>query len=312
MDYLLDRKTRVNTDSEFNSLYRWSLSEFDDEGAKIDGDWVPFTWSQWFTATSLNLDKYLSIENENEVGNDDTQLGDRACVSSTKSVISGMLVSGYTRDGCHLEDQVRYSLFGTSRHVTEFHLTINQIDKGGKESCTLFAIPSYAFEGKTMRTEIEPDYIGFDVNMDRENFQHLASLIEAKAITSVSLLVRGVYGVYSHWTPTIVTSAAKVLSKDCNIENAEEASNITIPYVGEVREFQMSVSSKTLLYNLQQSKSANEDYEDRVILDRPLDSRGSFDDQAFGRELCSLKEEAKGLKFLLWLIVGVLILALLK
>ncbi len=312
MDYLLERKIRVSADSEYENLYSWSLYEVDDKGVKIDGDWVPFAWSQSFTAKNIELHKRLSIEEETDDKDTDADADERKYVSTTKRVISGTLVSGFVRNGRDIEDQVRYSLFGTSRQVTEFHLTINEVEKGGKESCTLLAIPSYESEGKIMLTETEPDYIGFDVYLDQDRFNCLVSLIEKKAITNLSLLVSRVYGIYSHWTPTIATSTAKVLSKDCDIENVGDANNIKIPYVGKVSAFHVSFSSKTHLYQSQRDDDVDQDYGSPGILESLQNVRSSFDDAALGRELRSLMNEVKGVKVLLWLIVAALLLALLK
>lgn len=308
MDYLLERKIKVSTESEFEILYKWSLIEVDDNNVKTNGDWVPFTWRLWFTATSVGVHTKLSIE-DNQKNEED--IDKHKSTSAQIKCISGKLVSGYVRDGSELQGKVRYSMFGTSRIVTEFNLSIKEADEDEIEGCTLYAFPSYKFEGAELQTEIEPDCIGFDVRVSKNKLSELVSLIESKAVNNVGLNVSGVDGIYSHWTPTIVTSTAKVLSRDHDVVNKEDV-DIEIPYVWNVREFNLTFSSKKELYKLAQGDDSYDAHASSVTPE-PVnnDWRGS-DERDFLKNFSPLTKEIKSVKTLLWFVLGAVVFTLLR
>src|SRR6185312_16026297 len=62
LDYQLDRKVRFVDESEYKSLYKWSLQEFDETGKKIGQPQVPWSWSLPFTATEVSLSESLKLE----------------------------------------------------------------------------------------------------------------------------------------------------------------------------------------------------------------------------------------------------------
>jgi hypothetical protein len=308
MDYLLERKIKVSTESEFKSLYKWSLTEVDDNDVKANGDWVPFTWSLWFTAKSVEVHTRLSIEDKrkNEEDTDKTK-----STSSQNKIISCKLVSGYVRDGSELQDKVRYSMFGTSRLITEFNLSIKEAGEDEIEGCTLYAIPSYESEGAEFQTEIEPDYIGFDVRVSKNKLSELISLIESKAVNNVGFYASGVDGIYSHWTPTIVTSTAKVLSRDCDVLNKSEI-DLEIPYVGKVREFNLTFSSKKELYKLEQDDNNYDAYASAVMPEPVNNDWSGGDERDFLKHFRPIAKEIKSVKTLLWFVLGAVVFTLLR
>lgn len=308
MDYLLERKIKVSTESEFKSLYKWSLIELDENNVKTNGDWVPFTWSLWFTATNIEVHTKLSIEDSRK---NEEDIDNKKSTSTQIKYISGKLVSGFVRDGSELQDKVRYSMFGTSRIVTEFNLSIKEANDDEIEGCTLYAFPSYESEGAEFQTEIEPDYIGFDVRVSKNKLSELISLIESKAVNNVGLHVSGVDGIFSHWTPTIVTSTAKVLSRNCDIVNKEEV-DIEIPYVGNVREFNLTFSAKKELYKLAQDDDSFDAYASSVTPQSVNNDWRSTDEADFLKNFRPLAKEIKSVKTLLWFVFGAVVFILLR
>lgn len=308
MDYLLERKIRVSTESEYKSLYKWSINEVDDNDVKVSGDWVPFSWSLWFTAKSVEVHTKLSIGDRLQI-EDDSDTNESA--PSLSKFIVGTLVSGYLREGNELQDGVRFSMFGTSRTVTEFNLSVKQVGEDEIEGCALYAFPSYESEGVEFQTEIEPDYIGFEVRVSKDKLSELISLIESKAVSNVGLYVSGVDGIYSHWTPTIVTSTAKVLSRSCDVVNKEEV-GIEIPYVGKVREFNLTFSSKKELYKLPQDNDSFETYAESVASESVANNWNGNEDKGPLRLFGSITKEIKGVKTLLWFVLGAVVVTLLR
>lgn len=307
MDYLLERKIRVSTESEYKSLYKWSLFEVDDNGIKTNGDWVPFHWSLWFTAKSVEVHTRLSIEKEQQ---DKVDVDKSKTTASQKKFISGTFISGCMSDDIDQDNQVRYAIFGTSRVVTEFNLTIKEADEEEGEGCALYALASYESEGATFQMEIEPDYIGFDVCVSKDRLNELINLIETKAVSNIGFYVSGVDGFYSHWTPTIVTSTIKVLSRNCDIVNKEEV-NLKIPYVGKVREFNLTFSSKAQLYRVQ--GDGDNVYNNGALIPETVNNtRHDGVESAFTKGVVGITKDIKGIKLVLWLILGGFLLVALQ
>ena len=64
LDYRTDRKVRLLAESEYPSLYKWSLQEFDDAGKLIGSPQVPWTWSLNFYATEVTLRETLKLDHD--------------------------------------------------------------------------------------------------------------------------------------------------------------------------------------------------------------------------------------------------------
>lgn len=225
---MLERKLRIGTASDRS----WSLHEVDDKGVKIKDDWVPFTGFLAFTAKNIEVITILSAYT------DYTEL---------KSRIVGTLISGAFGD-CGLENQVNYSLFGSSARITKFSLRINKVDEGKNECCTLYAIPAIPYDDVCIGLEeLCEDNVEFDVYISSDKLNALITLIEKKTLANVTLLIYGIDGIYSPtwttWDPVGLTSSAKILSRGCEVENGDEFKD-KIPYVGKVKKFELSFSSK--------------------------------------------------------------------
>jgi hypothetical protein len=213
MDYLLERKVKINTEPEYKSLYSWCLNEFDDNDKLIGSDLVPFAWRFWFTGTSLQVITKLEVERDFET--------DKTKTSTTKT-IRGKFYSGICFDGKNITDEVVFSIFGTARTVKEFSVSISEAKSDKEEVCWFTAIPSYESEGAEFQKEIENDYVGFDIYVHSEKFNELVKLVESCSLNSVSFSVKGVDGLYARWTPTIKTYTAKILTSDNAIEGVDE------------------------------------------------------------------------------------------
>ena len=173
MDYLLERKVKINRDTKHKSLYSWCLNEFDDKGAIVGRDWVPFGWGFRFTGTSLYVSTKINIKRDDET--------EKSNASNSKT-INGKFSSGVCFDGENLVDVVTFSIFGTARTIKEFSFTINEAKDDDEDACWLAVIPSYESEDASFRKVIEVDFAGFEIYLKSEKFNKLVQLIANSAV----------------------------------------------------------------------------------------------------------------------------------
>lgn len=306
MEYLLERKVKINKEPEYKSLYSWCLNEFDDNDKVIGRDLVPFAWRFWFTGTSLSVTTKLDVERDFET--------DKSKASTSKS-IRGKFYSGICFDGKNLADEVVFSVFGTARTIKEFSVSISEAKSDKEEVCWFTAFPSYESEGAEFQKEIENDYAGFDIYVHAEKFNELVKLVESRSLNSVSFSVKGVDGVYAEWTPTIKTYVAKFLTSSNVIEGIGET-EFECPTVSKVEEFSINFTSQTSL-NLKQnlpsidfSKAFDDNFEDdfedeKLNIPQTNNPPNSIN-------LLPLLQVVKSLKVVLWFVFAALLFLLLK
>jgi len=247
MEYLQERKIKINRDTEYKNLYSWCLNEFDEKNPSIQRqDLIPFNWRFWFTGTSLQLSNKLTVTRDWKTDTSDA--------SKSKSIYCNFY-SGICLDGKNLTRDVSFSIFGTARKITEFNVTIDELkDSTAEEVCWFFAFPSYVSEGTDFQKEIEPDYAGFSIQLKAEKFNELVKLIENRSIDSVRLSISKIDGVYAQWTPTITTQYAKILTLD-NIVDDVDLKEFEGTTVGKVGEFDISFITHSKLNIKQDSRS---------------------------------------------------------
>ena len=306
MEYLLERKVKINRETEHKSLYKWCLNEFDDNNKVIGSDLIPFAWRFWFTGTSLQVTTKLEVERDFET--------DKTKASTTKT-IGGKFYSGICFDGKNLTDEVVFSIFGTARTIKEFNVSISEAKSDKEEVCWFTVIPSYESEGAEFQKEIENDYAGFDIYVHSEKFNELVKLVESCSLNSVSFSVKGVDGVYAEWTPTIKTYVAKFLTSDNVIEGIGET-KFEGSTISKVEEFSINFTSQTSL-NLKQNlpsidfskafdSNVEDDFEDEKLnIPQTNNPPNSIN-------LQPLLQVVKSLKVVLWFVFAALLFLLLK
>ncbi len=306
MEYLLERKVKINREPEFKSLYNWCLNEIDDNNKVIGRDLIPFAWRFWFTGTSLQVKTALTVERDFET--------DKSKAATSKT-ISGIFYSGVCFDGKNLRDEVDFSMFGTARTIKEFNVSISEAQSENEEVCWFTAFPSYESEDAEFRKVIENDYAGFDVYVHPEKFKELVQLVESRTINSVSLSVKNVDGVYAEWTPTIKTYSAKLLTSDIVIEGVGDT-KFEGSKVSKVQEFNIyfnSQSSLTLKQNLPSiefSKAFDSDLDDEFEEDKPHSFHSGIVQKSI--DTYPLIQTINNLKVVLWFVFAALIFLLLK
>jgi hypothetical protein len=306
MDYLLERKVKINRDTKHKSLYSWCLNEYDEKGAIVGRDWVPFGWGFRFTGTSLYVSTRININRDDET--------EKSSASNSKT-INGKFSSGVCFDGENLIDVATFSIFGTARTIKEFGFTINEAKDEDEEACWLAVIPSYESEDASMRRVIEADYAGFEIYLKSEKFNQLVQLIENRSVDSVGMYVRYIDGVYADWTPTIKTSSAKFLTSDKLIDGVE-GTNFEGTVVTRVGDFDISFNTQATLNTKQFLPTI--DFAKEFDDDSPTD----FDEGSSNNYQASVKNDdavfqqliqiVKSLKTALWFVFAVLLFLLFK
>lgn len=257
--YHLDRKIRLSNDSKHESLYSWSLQEFDESGKQIGSDQIPWPWSLWCTANELSHNKSIT----NEYNDDETSI-------SETETITAKLYPGNWRNGC-LEDGTSYSMFGTDRKIKEFSLQIQalkeesqedddsldnlleldeaekqkQREERKKERCCVWGCVSYTAE-VDFRDETQEDIICIYIYLKPERFNRIVKAVNERQVDGLLLRLDRVSGFYSEWSPAISTSRVKVLTASSNDHNVivPDNCNINPPRLGHVGSFWISFAQR--------------------------------------------------------------------
>jgi hypothetical protein len=311
MENLLERKVGINYETQHKSLYEWCLSEYDETGKQVGSDQIPWPWSFYFIGSSFRVATNVSFENRSDAGGLET-----STVNQSTTIV-GELHSGFCRDGENLTDDVSFSLFGTGRTVTNFHICIGQAKDDQAELCCLTAIPSYKTE-IDFRDKTEADFVGFDVMLQKEKFAEFVRLLEQKLVDSIWLRVGRVAGIYSEWSPSISTYEAKILSRYHKIDGLIEG-KFEPQSVGDVGAFDLNFVSLKKLY-LKQSfppfdveKAFEGPVSDEGVEELTLPSESYSQDQTrFNHSVALAVNLIASLKTPLWLIFAVLVILLVK
>lgn len=234
MKHHIDRRIILNKDSEFRSLYRWSLQELDADGKKVGSDQIPWDWDLYFTASELALIDTITIEPDYQHASEDEKMAVRE-----RQFIRAKLRPGDPRDqGCY--NQTSYSMFGTHRKISAFELYIEELrDSDEQERCTVWGNVSYTTD-IDFRDISADDCVIFYLYVQSNRFTRYAEKIATSAVDEAGLCVGRVAGFYSHWSPSISTDEIKVLTK--NKEHKVEIPSdcgIDPPQLGEVMKVEL-------------------------------------------------------------------------
>jgi hypothetical protein len=301
VEYHLDHRVVLDQKPEFKNLYQWSLQEIDAEGKKIGRDEIPWKWDLYFTATELALSDAFKIEHEYQFETDDTKLTTRA-----SQFIRAKLQPG--RPGDRAYRRTTYSMFGTTRTISDFELTIEKVDV--QPTCRAWGGVSYTAEFD-FRDETANDTVVFHLYVPSETFTEYARKIEAGAIGEAVLRVGGVDGFYSDWSPSITTDSIKVLTdgKEHKVEIADDC-EIAPPRMGHVDEAEL------YLRHVNKLEGIPPEAEDDWVIDEPssltagaIAESSSHARAAFDSRAASL---LSSVRLAAWIIAGLLLVLILK
>lgn len=296
MERNLELKVKSNQSTEHKSLYKWCLNEYDSNDKKVDGDYIPWAWSCYFTSDQLKVVRHIELNRYDE----NYELADKPR-SEFKATIFADLHSGRP-DKTTYWDRVSYSMFGTNRVIEKFHLSIQKAsDQSELQGCRVYGIPSYDSEDSEFRKKTEDDFFGIDLHIKEDEFNEILEAIESEKSSIALIRISGVSGFYSYWSPTINTSHIKILTSYHAVENAE-GSSISPTHVATVDEFSMSLSTK----------EANQDEGRAEITDSTPEKIVTVDLDSLSSRIDSMRAITNSLKYPLWLIFIALLIIIFK
>ena len=315
MDSNLERKIRLCEDSEYESLYPWSLQELNKKGEKIGRDQIPWSWSLYFTASEIShnrsIDLGKSYDSEGEEDNEQVK---------ESETISAVLYPGRCYDGKWLEDDTSYSMFGTERRVKEFDLKIYKLEEGDdNERCSLWGCVSYTADFD-FRDETIDDAMVINVWLAPMRFNNLVEVIKAQRADIVRVYLGEVSGFYSEWSPSIKADRIKILvsSEDQKIIRPDNC-EIVPPRLGEVGKFEFSIIQRNKINPKEDLRSIN--------IDKLFEESGDYEEEDYDQESSEAQPDVSSLMLAkldrnelvltrlrtpLWLIFIVLLLLLFK
>lgn len=245
MGHHLEREIRLSEESEYKNLYRWSLQEFDNEGKKLGRDQVPWIWSLFFTTSELMINKSLNIS---RIKDDENQVAEKVRVVGNEYIVATL----HSGDSKWLENDVSFSMFGTGRKINSFKLYIYKLNDGEtNEYCKLWGSVSNTYQNDFV-DETSDDTTEIYVGLLPQRFNDLTQTIKSKNVDFVQVHLNGVSGFYSEWSPSIRTNQIKILapktfSGDGQKVACSEECNIVPPRLGEVGEFQLTITQRVKL-----------------------------------------------------------------
>jgi len=225
MNFNLDRQTKVSSKSEFPRLYSWFIQELNEDGSTASDPQVPWDGNSFFNIKNINYCLEMNNgANERQV-NWDEYFYAKMLPSEDGSVVTN------------------YSMFGTDRVIKDIRLYIKAAAEGAAEACRVLGGVSYAYESDFEMKET-PDYLYVIVSLSPEQFKNIKETLSGNRKIIGSLLLSGVAGFYSEWSPSIRASEVKVLvdKRDQNLK-FDSDNGIELPKIGQVEKFRLTISS---------------------------------------------------------------------
>ena len=243
MEHRLDRRVVLDNDPEHKSLYKWSLQELDEEGAKIGRDLIPWNWGLHFTAIELTYTDGLTIEPDYSSNDQEMPI-----VTHNRRSIRAKLRPGSPQEW-HRNRQPSYSMFGTDRPITAFELLIDPLAmREEQDRCWGWGSVRYTLD-TDFRDETTDDVVTFHLYVRPETFEDYVRTVRGAEVDAAILYLKRVAGFYSDWSPAISTDSIKVLTgyeKDHPVE-IPKGGEVVPPRLGEVGEVSLTLVRRLTL-----------------------------------------------------------------
>jgi hypothetical protein len=240
VEFHLEHGLRLHAETEYKSLYQWAISEVDAKGKKIRRDQIPWEWSLYFTATSCSLRENLELK-----AADATRSPPKPPTIDQRRSITAKLKPGQRGHDGKFWREASFSMFGTSRTIEDFSLTIYPlVDAAEPDRCEAWGSVSYTAE-MDFRHETTPDCIIFRLFVKQETFDRYAAKIAFRSMDEIILHVKGVSGFYSDWSPEVSTDHVKVLvGSDEQTVALPEGVKFSPPRLGEIEEATLYINRR--------------------------------------------------------------------
>lgn len=229
----LENQFRLNNDSQYKSLYTWSIEETTGSDGRFSGDMVPFYWNCQFLLKDPHTAVTLAIGEDDFLGENLGQPQESKKTKTTR-VIRALAVPH-----SHNNWPPRYRFFGTDRDINAFDLTIFASDDGNSR-CRLSGFVGTDDDD----LQDSEDQIFVQVSLPEKEFAQLFTRLDHGKNLKIFLSLQCVAGFYARWSPEITASEIKILGAD-NLEAliAPANSEITPPKLGQVEKFSLQVVS---------------------------------------------------------------------
>ena len=219
--YELNRTIKLNNDSEYSSLYSWSLEEYDPEGNKVEEAFIPMQIGSIY----LDVEKLSYRNNFQRLG--------------VKSESSDFIESEHIHGKLKTQEDSSqpfwrqttntFSMFGTDREIKDFSIEIYKTDNGDtgkklsfrdnvvdskKENCYLSGYVGWQQDEELDVTAHEAeDSLYIIVILKEERFNKIVQYIK-DGVDARYISIGHADGFYNQWTPSIHLGSIKVLSND--------------------------------------------------------------------------------------------------
>jgi hypothetical protein len=316
LDYQIDRKIRFVEETEYKSLYGWSLQEFDGVGKKLGSSQIPWNWSLHFRATEVILHETFKLDHDAPIPKKLEPIKEDIEQWKIKTELDSH-IRATLRPGKHAkdDDDVVYSFFGTSRAINEFWLSIYPLEKEEEEEhARAWGSVQYEYEGAKLLTELSEDTIQFYLHVKPSRFAQYVEMIRRHPPNVLSLRLSSVHGMYSEWSPATSTKRVKVLgnSKDQGLEIADGV-EIKPPELGWIGTFEIMFSTvRETLKPPQRTLAEEKDELEALAAGESATDDVTMTQRTLLQLAVQQRHRSKQLNIAAWMIVGLLIFLLLK
>jgi hypothetical protein len=279
METGLEYAIRLNAQSEFPSLYEWSLEEWGPEGLVCDGN-VGWFWPLYFLASDLR--RVFLVESSNH---------DNEHVTESEYILGKLTPEPF--EGI----STTYSMFGTNRRISDFSIRIVAAEE--EERCTVWGTVAYEYEWD-FEIFKRPDALQITLSLAENRYRRLADAIRSKETFRLELSIGRVDGFYAPWTPRNRTETIKILTNSelqkldmpevqtFNVRRLSNAKEFTLRFIDVVQEL-----NREAICSVNESSQKDERNllaEFRVLSEQVLSLR---DDQ-------SLRQSVRSIQFAVW------------
>ena len=312
----LNRTIKLNNDSEYESLYSWSLEEYDSEGNKVTESFIPMQIGSIY----LEVEKLTYLNNFQGSGYEP-----KSSKITESEFISGTLKTQADRRK-DISTTNTFSMFGTNREIKTFGIEIYKVDSDfrAEESFNLTGWIGYETEADIdLPAQKIEDSIYITVVLNEERFNKIVQNIK-DGIHPNQVKIGHAEGFYNRWTPSIHLSDIKILTDEkerYGDENTPYAQHIEIPKdcditpprIGKLKDFNIGFLIESNESVDENSETEDEDYyEDDDELDNANEQESSTD--TISSQLSQISDlgnlALRALKFPLWIIAVTLLLIL--
>ena len=329
MNHELNRTIKLNNDSEYSSLYSWSLEEYDSEDNKVEEGFIPMQIGSIY----LNVERLAYYNNF-----EGSKYGQESSGFKESEHILGELKTLKQNSQLHQPTTNKFSMFGTDREIKDFAIEIYKTDNGDtgkskslrknlkidskKENAYFFAHIGYqADEDLDLAAQAAEDSLYINIFLKEEKFNKIVQYIKDE-VNAKFIRIGHADGFYNRWTPSIHLEDIKILSDERSFEKDEpylqqvempKECDITPPRLGKLYDLTIHFAIESNISVDDNNENEDEDdYKDDYETDNHVELESSND--VISSQLSQISDLGKfslsALRLPLWIIAITLLLIL--